>query len=89
MHEEEDTPMKLQVEPMEVEDDALYLDLEGDREMQVYALIKDCDFGHMLTYDPDLLEKIGMDTDFLVVWKVVGWKDVPPIWEEGSHLLTI
>jgi hypothetical protein len=90
MHEEEEAmPMESQAEPMEVEDDSPYLDLEGDRELQSYALIKDRVFSHTLAYDPDLLEKIAMDADFLNVWKAIGWEDVPPVWEEGSRLLTI
>jgi hypothetical protein len=92
MHEDEETTpteAQKQEQPMEVEDDAPYLDLEGNREMQSYALIKDCEFIHMSTYDPDLHEKIGMDVEFTAIWKVVGWEDVAPFWEEGSHLLTI
>ena len=58
-----------QERPMEVEDDAPYLDLEGDWETQAYTLIKDCEFVHMPVYDPDLLEKIGMDVEFSTIWK--------------------
>jgi hypothetical protein len=68
MHEEEEAmPMESQAEPMEVEDDSPYLDLEGDRELQAYALIKDRVFSHTLAYDLDFLEKIGMDAYFLDV----------------------
>ena len=54
------------------EDDAPHLDLEGAQELQVYALIKDCDFIHTPAYGLDLLEKIGMDAEFLTVWKAIG-----------------
>ena len=43
----------------------------------------------MLAYDPDLLQKIGMDTEFATIWKAVGWENVAPIDELGSRLLTI
>ena len=69
MHEEEEAmpTEETQAEPMELEDDAPYLDLEGDRETQAYALIKDHEFIHTLAYDPDLLEKIGMDVKFSTI----------------------
>ena len=54
-----------QAEDMEIdEDDALYLDLQDDREHQAYAMIKHRSFGHTRAFDPDLLEKIGMNIDF-------------------------
>ena len=45
------------------EDDAPYLDLQDDRERQAYAMIKNRSFGHTRAFDPDLLEKTGMDVD--------------------------
>jgi hypothetical protein len=67
MQEEEATPTESQAEPMEAEDGAPYLNLEGDWELQAYALIKDHEFIHTRVYDPDLLEKIGMDAEFLTI----------------------
>jgi hypothetical protein len=49
MHEDkETTPTESQdqEQPMEVEDDAPYLNLEGDWETQAYALIRDHEFVH-------------------------------------------
>ena len=43
----------------------------------------------MPAYDPDLLQKIGMDIEFSTIWKAVGWEDIAAIWEKGSRLLTI
>ena len=40
-------------------------------------------------FDPDLLEKIGMDVDFARVWHDVGWDGFMPVEENGSRLLTI
>ena len=54
-----------QAEDMEIdEDDAPYLDLQDDCERQAYAMIKHRSFGHTRAFDPDLLEKTGMDVDF-------------------------
>ena len=79
-----------QDEDMEIdEDDAPYLDLRDDRERQAYAMIKYRSFGHTIAFDPDLLEKAGMDVDFARVWHADGWDDFVPIEENGSRLLTI
>ena len=79
-----------QAENMEIdEDDAPYLDLRDDRERQAYAMIKNRSFGQTRAFDPDLLEKIGMDIDFARVWHAVGWDGFVPIEENGSRLLTI
>jgi ABC-type enterochelin transport system substrate-binding protein len=40
-------------------------------------------------YNPALLQAIGMDVRFTTIWKAIGWKEVDPLWEDGSHLLTI
>ena len=68
MHEEEIEPMEEQEQPM-----------EGDRELQAYNLIKNREFIHTPAYDPDLLQKIGMGTEFATIWKVVGWENVATI----------
>lgn len=94
MHEDKETmpteeQEQEQEQPMKVEDDTPYLDLEEERETRAYNLIKNREFVHTPAYDPDLLEKIGMDVKFSTIWKAIGWEDVAPIWEEGSRLLTI
>jgi hypothetical protein len=30
-----------------------------------------------------------MDTEFTTIWKVIGWENIAPIDEQGSHILTI
>ena len=52
-------------------------------------MLKHQDFGHTKAFNPDLLEKTGMDVDFACVWHAVGWVDFVPIEENGSRLLTI
>ena len=65
------------------------LDLRDDRGRQAYAMIKNRSFGHTRAFDPDLLEKTGMDVDFARVWHAVGWDGFVPVEENGSRLLTI
>ena len=92
MHEDEETVLTKEEEQeqlMEEGNDDPHLELEGEREMQVYNLIKNCEFIHTPAYHPDLLEKIGMDTEFATIWKAVGWENVAPIDEQGSRILTI
>ena len=74
--------------PME-ETDMNFLDLEGEREMQAYNILKDRVFVHTPAFDPELLNKIGMDDEFFTIFKYVGWEKIDPVWEEGSRLLTI
>jgi hypothetical protein len=67
MNEDEETmPTEEQEQPIE-DDDARHLDLEGDWETQAYNLIKNREFIHMPAYDPNLLEKIGMDVEFSTI----------------------
>jgi hypothetical protein len=80
MHEEEETePTEEQEQPMEEGDNDPHLHLEGDREMQAYNHVKDHEFVHTPAYDPNLLEKIGMDTEFTTIWKVVDGRTLLPL----------
>jgi hypothetical protein len=71
MNEDEETmPIEEQEEEQEQpieDDDARHLDLGGDWETQAYNLIKNREFIHMPAYDPNLLEKIGMDVEFSTI----------------------
>ena len=93
--DEQEEPMEeqaaeLQAEDMEIDDeDAPYLDLRDDRQRQTYAMLKRRSFGHTKAFDPDLLEKTGMDVDFAHVWHAVGRDGFAPVEENGSRLLTI
>lgn len=64
------------------------LDLIGDREMQGYHMLKDRPFAHTPAYDLELLQKIGTDVDFRIVWKAIGWKKFAVVDEPSSRLLT-
>ena len=93
MHEDEETvpteeQEQEQGQPME-DDDEPHLDLERGWEMEAYNHIKNHEFDHTPLYDPMLLQAIGMDVDFTSILKAIGWEEVDPVWEQGSHLLTI
>ena len=63
--------------------------MRDDRGRQAYAMIMHRSFGHTRAFDPDLLEKTGMDIDFARVWHAIGWDSFVPVEENGSRLLTI
>ena len=86
----EEQAAEAQAEDMEIDDeDAPYHDLRSDHERQTYAMIKHRSFGHTRAFNPDLLEKTGMDIDFANVWHVVGWDGFVLVEENGSRLFTI
>uniref|UniRef100_K3Z089 Uncharacterized protein n=1 Tax=Setaria italica TaxID=4555 RepID=K3Z089_SETIT len=88
--EEQEGQAEPQAKAMGVDaSDAPYLDLQGDREKQAYAILKDRAFGHTKAYEPELLEKIGMDIDFASVWSAIGWDEFSSVEELGSRPLTI
>ena len=65
------------------------LDIRGEQELQVYNILKDRTFGHTWEFDEDLLEKTGMNAEFMSVWKAVRWPSFAEISELGSRELTI
>lgn len=73
-HEEvQEEQAELQVEAMVVDNnDAPHIDLEGEREKKVYALIKNRVFEHTKAFDPDFLEKLDMNIDFTNVLHAIG-----------------
>ena len=75
---------------MEIDDQgAPYLDLRNDRERQAYAMLKNRVFEHTWHIDPELLAKIGMDSEFNTIWHTIGWDTFVPVDEVGSRPLTI
>jgi len=65
------------------------LGLKTRRETEVFQQLKNKDFIHTPTLDPILLEEIGMDTEFDLIFQMVGWTNFWNITELGSHLLTL
>nr|ABA98746.1 hypothetical protein LOC_Os12g33500 [Oryza sativa Japonica Group] len=65
------------------------LDLVGDRERQAYYMLADREYAHTREYSPELIKKIGMDTEFRAIWKAVGWQKFAMVDEPGSRLLTL
>jgi len=69
--------------------DAPFIDLESEREMQAYNLIKEREFLHSPAFDSAFLHQIGIDVEFDTIFKHLGWTRVAPIHELRSRLLTI
>ena len=65
------------------------LKLLDDREKNIYNKLKDQDFVLTPTFDPPLLQSIGMDSEFELIFQAVGWEDAWEIDESGCKLLTI
>lgn len=75
-----------QADDMEIDDqDALYLDLRDDWDRQAYAMLKNSVFEHTWHIDPELLTKIGMDSEFNAICHTIGWDTFVPMDEVGSH----
>jgi len=51
--------------------------------------MKNKDVIHTPTLDPILLQETGMDTEFDLIFQMVGWTNFWDITELGSRLLTI
>ena len=64
------------------------LGLKTRREKEVFQQLKNKDFIHTPTLDPILLQETGMDTEFDLIFQMVGWTNFWNITELGSRLLT-
>jgi len=65
------------------------LGLKTRSEKEVFQQLKNKDFIHTPTLDPILLQEIGMDTEFDLIFQMVGWTNFWNITELGSRLLTL
>jgi len=65
------------------------LRLKTHREKEVLQQLKNREFIHTPTLDPILLQETGMDTEFDLIFQMVGWTNFWDITELSSHLLTI
>ena len=65
------------------------LGLKTRREKDVYQQLKNKDFIHTPTIDPILLRETGMDTEFDLIFQMMGWTNFWNITELGSRLLTL
>ena len=50
------------------------LKLRDDGEKNIYKKLKDRDFILTPAFDPALLQSIGMDSEFELIFKVIGWE---------------
>jgi hypothetical protein len=62
---------------------------QDDREKEVFKLLKDKEFTSTPLIDADLLQKIGMDSEFELIFRNIGWEEDWHLNENGSRLLTI
>ena len=65
------------------------LKLRDDREKDIYKKLKDRDFVLTPAFDLALLQSTGMDSEFELIFKAIGWEDAWEIDESGCKLLTI
>ena len=56
---------------------------------EAYKQLKTQRFIHTYVCDPALLQSIGMNAEFKIIFKTVGWENVWHINELGSELLTV
>jgi hypothetical protein len=49
--------------------------LQDDREKKISRALKDREFTHTPAFNPTLLQMIGMDSEFKLVFNNVGWKN--------------
>jgi hypothetical protein len=63
--------------------------LQDDREKKIYRELKDREFTPTPTFNPALLQTIGMDSKFELVFNNVGWENAWELNEQGCSLLTI
>ena len=66
-----------------------HLKLRNKMKKEAYKQLKTQRFIHTYVCDPALLQSIGMNAEFKIIFKTVGWENVWHIDELGSKLLTI
>ena len=66
-----------------------HLKFQNKTEKDAFKQLKTQRFIHTPTYDPALLHAIGMDLEFEIIFRTVGWEKVWQIDEPGSKLLTL
>ena len=52
-------------------------------------MLKNQDFVLTPSYDLALLQSIGMNSEFDLIFKTIGWENAWDIYEQGCKLLTI
>jgi hypothetical protein len=66
-----------------------HIKFKDDRERDIYEQLKNKKFLHTLNFDNNLLQATGMNAEFELIFRNIGWKDAWIITEEGSKLLTM
>jgi hypothetical protein len=65
------------------------LKLRDNREKEIYKKLKDRNSSSLLPLIQPYFQAIGMDSEFDLVFKNIGWEDAWDINEQGCKLLTI
>jgi hypothetical protein len=63
--------------------------LQDDSEKKIFRELKDREFTHTPTLNPGVLQMIGTNSEFGLVFNNVGWKNTWELNEQGCRLLTI
>ncbi|CAN6281989.1 unnamed protein product [Urochloa humidicola] len=56
---------------------------------EIFNVVKLKEFTHTPMFDDTLLHKTGMDSEFELIFRNIGWEDAWQVTEHGSKLLTI
>jgi hypothetical protein len=63
--------------------------LQDDSEKKIFRELEDREFTHTHNFNPALLQMVGMDSEFELVFNNVGWENAWELNEQGCRLLTI
>jgi hypothetical protein len=66
-----------------------HIKFKDNREKKICKQLKDREFTLTLVIDPDLLQSVGMDSEFELIFHNIGWENAWEINELGCRLLTI
>jgi hypothetical protein len=58
-------------------------------QVEILNMVKTKEFTHTLIFDNTLLHETGMDSEFELIFRMIGWEDASEITEQGSKLLTM
>jgi len=58
-------------------------------QVEILNVVKTKEFTHTPIFDSTLLHETGMDSEFKLIFRMIGWEDAWEITEQGSKLLTM
>jgi hypothetical protein len=66
-----------------------HIKFKDDWERGIYEQLKNKEFSHTPNFNNNLLQATGMNTEFELIFRNIGWDDAWIITEKGSKLLTM